>query len=96
MFTAVNTITCPAASAEYIERAFAAAANLQGVPGFLGSRLLRNLGTDDPVEFQAIFEWESRAALETWRKGESFRQTGPVTARPGLPTVKTETYETPA
>jgi heme-degrading monooxygenase HmoA len=96
MFTVVNTITTPAGSAEYIERTFAAAANLEGVPGFLGSRLLRTTGDDEPVEFQAILEWESRSAYETWRKGESFRPTGQGNALPGGPTVKTETSETPS
>jgi heme-degrading monooxygenase HmoA len=94
MFTVIHTITSPAGSAEYLERTFAAAANLEGVPGFLGSRLLKNAPESELLEYQAIFEWESRAAFETWRRGESFRPAGQAPALPGGPTVKTATYET--
>ena len=96
MFTVINTITSPAASVEHIVRAFGAAANLDGVPGFLGSRLIQNTRDDELVEYRAIFEWESRAAFEAWRKGESFRHAGQVNTVPGVPTVRTETFETPA
>ena len=93
MFVAINRITSSAASAKYLERAFAPAANLEGVPGFVGSRLLKSTRNDEPLEYLAMYEWESRAAFETWRKGESFRQAGQDAALPGMPTVKTETYD---
>jgi heme-degrading monooxygenase HmoA len=96
MFILINTITSSAGSAEHLERTFAAAANLEDVPGFLGSRLLRNTRDGEPREYLAIFEWESRAAFETWRQGESFRPGGQVNTLPGGLIVKTETYETPA
>ncbi len=94
MFTVIHTITSPAASAGHLERTFAAAANLEGVPGFLGSRLLKNTPESELLEYQVIFEWESRAAFETWRRGESFRPAGQAAALPGGPIVKTEAYET--
>jgi heme-degrading monooxygenase HmoA len=96
MFTVIHTITSPLASADHLERTFAAAANLEGVPGFLGSRLLKNTPESELLEYQAIFEWESRAAFETWRRGESFRPGGQVNTLPDGPTVRTETYETPS
>ena len=94
MFVAINRITSSAASAQHLEQAFVPAANLEGVPGFVRSRLLKNTRDDEPLEYLAISEWESRAAFETWGKGESFRQAGQGAALPGMPGVKTETYET--
>ena len=94
MFVMINRITCSAASAAHLERAFAPAANLDGVPGFAGSRLLKYTRHTEPLEYLAIFQWESRTAFETWSKSESFRQGRPGAAAPGMPVVKTETYET--
>jgi heme-degrading monooxygenase HmoA len=94
MFVVINRITCSAASAAPLERAFTPAANLDGVPGFVGSRLLKKAPDAEPLEYLAMFEWESRAAFEAWRKSESFRQSTPGPAAPGMPVVTTETYET--
>ncbi|MGH2391791.1 MAG: antibiotic biosynthesis monooxygenase family protein [Chloroflexota bacterium] len=94
MFVVIHRITCSAASAEQVERAFPAAANLEGVPGFRGSRLLKNTRDDERLEYLAIFEWESRAAFEAWSKSESFRHAGQSMDLPSVPTVRTETYET--
>lgn len=94
MFMVINRITCSTASAAHLERAFAPATNLDGVPGFVGSRLLKNTHDAEPLEYLAMFQWESRAAFEAWRKSESFRRSTPDRAAPGMPVVTTETYET--
>ncbi|MGH2411256.1 MAG: antibiotic biosynthesis monooxygenase family protein [Chloroflexota bacterium] len=94
MFVAINRITAPAGAAEHLERAFAHAGNLQGIPGFAGFQFLRSTRAGDPLEYLAITHWETRAAFDAWTKSESFRQAHQGAGGSGMPAARLETYET--
>ena len=94
MFVAINRITAPAGAVEHLERAFAHAGNLQGVPGFTSFQFLRSTREGDPREYLAITHWETRAAFDAWTKSESFRQAHQGAGGPEAPAARLDTYET--
>lgn len=72
MFVALNRLTCTLEYAEHLERAFAHAGQMDGVPGFKRFQFLRSAWEGEERTYIAVTEWEDRAAYEAWTRSESF------------------------
>ncbi len=69
MHIAINRLRVPAEYTEHLERAFAGATNMNGVPGFRSFKFLKNVGGG---EYLVLTEWDDRQSFETWTESDAF------------------------
>lgn len=69
MYVAINRLRVPAEYGEHLERAFAGAPGMSGVPGYRAFKLLRN---EAGGEYLVLTEWDDRASFERWTQSDAF------------------------
>jgi heme-degrading monooxygenase HmoA len=69
MHVAINRLRVPSEYADHLERAFAHASGMTGVPGFRSFKFLKN---EQGGEYLVLTEWDDRASFEAWTTSDAF------------------------
>jgi len=78
----INAITIPEGMGPELESRFAARAHaVENEPGFESFQLLRPVSGD--TRYFVVTQWESDAAFEAWRSGQSFQHAHGQGGQPG-------------